>query len=307
MNPWWIVPLLWLSAALAPIETHDAKTFTIVAHRFSYDVTPTPFTVNQGDVVTLVISASDNGAGTGHGFRLDTYSNQSLTLMPGDPPKTIQFTAHTAGEFTFFCTHFCGSGHGGMDGTFTVLGVQPLSVSDLEPSSGPTSGGTTVKIEGAGFVSGAGVQFGTLDAASVQFVNANELRVVTPPGPFDFANTRAVNVVVRNPDGTTAQKTFTWNVPAPSIGSISPVLGSRSGGTLVTIHGGGFSTALPASVSFGGAPATNVTVVDAITLTARTPAHATGAVDVAVTTSKGSATSTGAFRFTTAKRRVARP
>ena len=307
MNTWWVVPLLWLSTALAPIAPHDAKTFNITARRFSYTVSPEPFTANQGDVVTLVITAADNGAGSGHGFRLQTYADQSLTLVPGDPPKTIQFTAHTAGEFTFFCTHFCGSGHSGMDGTFTVLGPQPLSVSDLEPTSGPTSGGTNVKIEGAGFVSGATVKFGTLDAASVQVVSANEIRAVTPPGPFDFANTRAVNVVITNPDGATAQKSFTWTVPAPLIASVSPALGTRAGGTLVTIRGGGFSTAVPVSVSFGGASATAVTVVDAVTLTAHTPAHATGAVDVAITTSKGSATSSSAFRFTAPRRRVVRP
>jgi hypothetical protein len=53
MNMWWVVPLLWWSAAFAPMETHDAKTFTIVARRFSNTVTPSPFMVNQGDVVTL--------------------------------------------------------------------------------------------------------------------------------------------------------------------------------------------------------------------------------------------------------------
>jgi hypothetical protein len=47
-------------------------------------------------------------------------------------------------------------------------------------------------------------------------------------------------------------------------------------------------------------------VVDAVTLTARTPAHATGAADVAITTSKGSTTSAGAFRFLASKQRAVR-
>ena len=304
---WWVVPLLWFSGVVAPIEPHDAKTFTITARRFTFEISPQPFAVNQGDVVTIVLTAADNGAGQGHGFRLEPFTNGSIGLEPGDEEKTVTFTAHTAGEFTYFCTRFCGGGHGSMDGSFTVLAAQPLSVDDLEPATGPTSGGTAVKIEGAGFVSGTTVKFGTLDAASVQVVSTTELRAVTPPGPFDFANTRAVNVLVTNPDGATAQKTFTWVLPAPSIASVAPTLGTRSGGTLVTIRGAGFSTAVPANVTFGGAPATNVTVVDAVTLTARTPAHATGAVDLAITTSKGSATSAGAFRFTGSKRRVARP
>ena len=306
MNAWWVVPLLWLSAVLTPVEPHDAKMFTITARRFTFEVSPQPFTVNQGDVVTIVLTAQDNGAGEGHGFRLEPFSNGSIALLPGEE-KTLTFTAHTAGEFTFFCTRFCGGGHAGMDGTFTVLAAQPLSVDELEPANGPTNGGTTVKIEGEGFVSGTTVKFGTLDAASVQVVSSNELRAVTPPGPFDFANTRAVNVVVANPDGATAQKTFTWTVPAPSIASVDPANGTRSGGTIVTIRGAGFSNAFPVTVLFGGTAATNVTVVDAVTLTARTPAHATGAVDVAITTGKGNTASAGAYRFTGSKRRVVRP
>lgn len=302
MNAWWIGPLLWLAAAIAP---HDAKTFTVSARQFRFDVSPSPFVVNQGDVVTIILSAADDGVGSGHGFRLDPYAD-SVAVQPGDEPVTIQFTAHTAGEFTYFCTRFCGGGHGSMEGTFTVIGPQGLSVADVAPSSGPTSGGTAVRIDGTGFASGATVMFGTLPAASVDVIGATELRAVTPPGPFDFASARTVDVVVTNPDGASARRSFTWTVPPPSIASVSPASGARAGGTLVTIRGGGFSTAVPASVSFGGVPATEVTVVDAVTLTARTPAHAPGRVDVAIQTSKGSTSAPDAFRFASSRRRAVR-
>lgn len=309
MTEWLLAAVLWFSAALAPapqIEPQAVKTFTITARRFTYNVSPLPFTVNQGDLVTLNIVAADDGAGSGHGFRLRTYADTSRTLMPGDPPVVIQFTAHTAGQFQFFCTHFCGSGHSGMDGVFTVLGPVGMSVSDVSPSSGPTSGGTTITIHGSGFVGGATVKFGTTPAASVQFVSETELRAVTPAGPFDFASTKPVDLLVTNPDGAHAEKTFTWTLPAPSITSVAPASGTKSGGTLVTIRGAGFSTAVPVSVSFGGAAATSVTVIDAVTLTARTPAHASGAADVAITTSKGSTSSAGAFHFVASKQRAMR-
>ncbi len=69
--------------------------------------------------------------------------------------------------------------------------------------------------------------------------------------------------------------------PAPAISSISPTSGSQSGGTAVTITGTGFLSG--ATVKFGGTPATNVSVPNGATITATTPAHAVGKVDVVVT------------------------
>jgi len=67
---------------------------------------------------------------------------------------------------------------------------------------------------------------------------------------------------------------------APTLTGISPVSGTAAGGTAVTITGTGF---LPRrDVSLGGTPATGVTVVSGTTITATTPAHAAGAVDVVV-------------------------
>jgi hypothetical protein len=258
-------------------------------------------------VVTIILTAGDNGVGDGHSFRLQTYADGSHPIEPGDPPVVIQFTAHTAGEFTYFCSRFCGGGHGSMHGTFTVLAPQPLAVEGVSPSTGPTSGGTTVTITGMGFVSGSTVKFGTQPATSVELVNSTTLRAVTPPGPFDFSTTRMVDVIVTNPNGDEDERSFTWTVPAPSITSISPASGAKTGATLVTIRGGGFSTAVPVTLTFGGVAATDVTVVDAVTLTARTPAHAAGKVDVAITTSKGSTTSAAGFRFGSSRRRSVRP
>src|SRR6185503_8249721 len=72
---------------------------------------------------------------------------------------------------------------------------------------------------------------------------------------------------------------------APEVISISPNSGSTSGGTSVTITGTGFSAG--ATVTLGGTAATNVSVVSSVSITATTPAHAAGAVDVVVTNSDG--------------------
>lgn len=71
-------------------------------------------------------------------------------------------------------------------------------------------------------------------------------------------------------------------VGKPAITAINPATGPAAGGTPVTITGTGFVAG--AQVTFGGVAATAVTVAGGGTsLTAVTPAHAAGVVDVEVT------------------------
>src|SRR5664280_878012 len=85
-------------------------------------------------------------------------------------------------------------------------------------------------------------------------------------------------------------------VPAPTIDGVSPPRGYVTGGVLVTITGTNLADA--ASISFGGVTGTMVTPVSATTVTAVTPVHAAGAVDVKVTTPGGTATSVAGFTYT---------
>lgn len=83
--------------------------------------------------------------------------------------------------------------------------------------------------------------------------------------------------------------------PAPTVASIAPTSGTTAGGTAVTITGTNFSSS---TVSIGGVAATGVNVVSSTTITATTPAHAAGAVDVKVTNGDGQfATLTNGFTF----------
>ena len=68
---------------------------------------------------------------------------------------------------------------------------------------------------------------------------------------------------------------------SPIVSAVIPNTGSSAGGTSVTINGTNFFN--PSTVTFGGVPATNVVVVNADQITATTPAHAAGPVDVVVT------------------------
>lgn len=82
----------------------------------------------------------------------------------------------------------------------------------------------------------------------------------------------------------------------PVVTALDPPAGSSEGGTLVTVSGTGFQSG--ATVTFGSTPATGVQFVAPDQLTATTPAHAAGAVDVTVTNPDGQAsTLTGGFTY----------
>jgi hypothetical protein len=93
-----------------------------------------------------------------------------------------------------------------------------------------------------------------------------------------------------------SQQTMPETIPgAMTVAVISPNMGSTAGGTRVTISGSGFQAG--ATVTLDGA-ATNVSVVSSTAITATTPAHAAGTVDVVVTTPGGqSGRLTGGYTY----------
>jgi glucose/arabinose dehydrogenase len=125
--------------------------------------------------------------------------------------------------------------------------------------------------------------------------------LITATAPAHTAG--AVDVVVINTDTKTGTLTsgYTYTTapnPAPTVTSINPTTGVTTGGTTVTITGTGFLAG--ASVSFGGTAATGVALVNSTTISASTPAHAAGAVNVVVTnTDAKSGTLTNGYTYTT--------
>ena len=83
----------------------------------------------------------------------------------------------------------------------------------------------------------------------------------------------------------------------PTLTSLTPNSGSTAGGTSVTLTGTNLTGAT--GVSFGGALASGFTVNSATSITATTPAHAAGAVNVVVTTPGGTATLTNGYTYAT--------
>ncbi len=184
---------------------------------------------------------------------------------------------------------------------FTQLGTSVSApaptVTSINPTSGTATGGTPVTIAGTNFLAGATVSLGGSAATGVTVVSSTSITATTPAHAAGV-----VNVVVSNPDaqnGTlTNGYTYTGTNPAPTVTLITPNSGTTGGGSRVTITGTGFLAG--ASVSLGGTAATGVTVVNSTSITANTPPHAAGPVNVVVTnTDAQSGTLTNGYTYTT--------
>lgn len=170
--------------------------------------------------------------------------------------------------------------------------VAPPTITAVTPSSGDVAGGAVITITGTGFNASTTVSFDGTPAAQVSLVSATELAAVTPrhaPGVVDVE-------VSTGGAAATLTDGFTFTRGAPTLATVAPVSGPITGGTLLTLSGTGFAQG--ASVTVGGAAATDVVVVSDVLARAVVPAHAAGAVDVVFTNDDNqSATLAGGFTY----------
>ncbi len=111
-----------------------------------------------------------------------------------------------------------------------------------------------------------------------------------------YTNGFSVSVVSRSGSTFVVSTTGT---PEPTVTGVAPAGGVLAGGTNMTITGTNFTAG--SIVSLSGIAATNVVVVNATTITAVSPPHDAGAVDVVVTNSLGQhPTLTNGFLYTNA-------
>ncbi len=259
--------------------------FTYIASPTVSSVSPNSGSAAGGTVVTITGTNFATGATV-------TFGSASATNVTVANSTTITATtpAGSGGAVTVTVTN-SGGQSGSLTNGFTY--TAPPTVSSVSPNSGSTSGGTPVIITGTNFVTGATVTFGSASATNVTVANGTTITATTPAG-----SAGAVTVTVTNSSGQSGSLAngYTY-VVSPTVSSVSPNSGSTSGGTPVTITGTNFVTG--ATVTFGSASATNVTVANSTTITATTPAGSGGAVTVTVTNSGGQSGSlTNGFTYT---------
>ena len=190
-----------------------------------------------------------------------------------------------------------GTGGGGAGGNSAGTGASGAANSGGGGGGGGANGGNGGN-GGSGIVivkyltPVTGVTIDGVPATKVKVINSTTITAVTPTH-----NAGTVNITVTNYDGQSSSlvNSFTYVNP-PTVTSVSPSGGLKEGGGLVTIKGSDF-TGVP-TVTFDGIPGTEVVLVDANTITVKTPAHISGIVDVTVTNPDGQAdTLTGGFIF----------
>ncbi len=186
-----------------------------------------------------------------------------------------------------------GSGGSGPPPTTTTTTTTPESptVKWTDPKFGV--GGTTVFIYGSGFSGATAVDFGSVPGTIVSR-SSWSIDATAPPGTA----TSTVNVQVIGPGGTSDATTSGQFTYGPAIKYVTPTSGSDVGGTTVTIKGSGFTGAI--AVSFGGTPATVLSVdPNGRIMTVTAPAGTAGqTVDVSVSAGGITTTTSSSDTFT---------
>jgi IPT/TIG domain len=169
----------------------------------------------------------------------------------------------------------------------------PPTVTAVAPKSGPLGGAQAVTITGTNFTGASAVKFATSAATSVVVVSSTKITAKTPAHAAGI-----VDVQVVTPSGTStlaAADKYTYE-GAPTVTAVAPKSGPLGGAQAVTITGTNFTGA--SSVKFSTSAATTVVVVSSTKITAKTPAHAAGIVNVLVVMPSGSSALGPADKYT---------
>ncbi|MGA0568172.1 IPT/TIG domain-containing protein [Rathayibacter sp. KR2-224] len=231
-----------------------------------------------------VVTINGTGFAGATGVTFDGVAGTALHIV-NDTQLTVTTPAHVPAGAQVVVTSPVGPS---APGTFTF---QPVTrIDSLNPSSGPETGGLTVTITGQCFTGASEVLFGGTAGTGLVVNSDSQLTVVSPPG----TGTVDVTVVGAGTCGSATDNAAFTYVPAPTIQSLVPTEGPTAGGTSVTITGTNFNAAT--AVEFGGVAAASYFVDSATQITAVTPAHSAGSVNVTVTT-LGGTSEPGTFTF----------
>lgn len=100
----------------------DGKRVHVYATVIRSHITPDTIEVEQGDVVTIHVTSSEQSKDNTHGFTIDSY-NVHGSFEPGKT-ASVTFLADRPGVFPFYCTEFCSALHLEMQGYLLVKPVE---------------------------------------------------------------------------------------------------------------------------------------------------------------------------------------
>lgn len=94
------------------VQTQQEKMINVVARQFEFE--PREILVDKGEVVTIKLTSED----VPHGLGIAEY-NVNIVTGPGGVVEAT-FRADRTGNFTIYCTVFCGTGHPTHKGVLVV-------------------------------------------------------------------------------------------------------------------------------------------------------------------------------------------
>jgi len=269
----------------------DTFTFESAADPTVGSVSGGPISTAGGNTLTLTgnsfTSASAVFIGTTPAASFTVSSGTSITLVTSALPADV---------YDITVTTPSGTSAAGSGDLVTCTAASTPTVTGISYSgTHTTAGGTDVTISGTYFTGAVSVTFGDVPA-SFTVTNSTTIHATSPA---QWAGT--VDVRVTTYAGTTATNSsdnFTYTVnSAPSVSNLgSTTSGTTAGGTSVTINGSHLIDAY--SVMFGDTPASSFTVNNDNLITAVAPPHATGVVDVIVSTYSGTSVTSSSDQFT---------
>jgi len=272
------------------------SSITITIENDDTGIGPTRLTLPAGGTLPLTIN-------------LGSATPQTITFTSSDPdiatiPATVHFTGITQvdvagihpGNTTI--TGTLPPGFGNVVPVIEVFVYDPVALV-LNPSSVHVPVGGTATIR-ASFNPALNVtETALLTSTGLGAITLPD-RVTIDPGQtasFTIKGVKRGHVVLTAALGAGRANAVTYvdidvdDPPTtPSITQVSPANGPAAGGTGVTINGANLRA--DCTIRFGGVPAANVSFVSASSITAATPEHAPGAVDVSL------ACGADAFNFT---------
>jgi len=293
----WTGPNGFTSAQQNPSNATDAGTYfvTVTVNGCTSAAGSTTVTVNAKPATPTITPGGPTTFCTGGSVMLSSSSaggNQwSLNGSPIGGATSQQYLASVAGDYTVIVTTGGCSSTASAATTVTINAIPNATITaPAGVVSGSTGNAASVANAGVGATYAWSATNGTISGGN------NTPNVTFTAGA---AGTLTLQVTV-TANGCSDTKSANVNVTAAAapvtITSVVPSAGKSSGGKDVTINGTGFQSG--ATVAFGGSAATSVVVVNATRITAKTPAHAPGAIAVTVTNpDTGTATLNDGYTF----------
>ena len=99
-------------------EESTVKVIELSASNWEFTVTSAD-DIYEGDIVQMIVT----GESGSHGLKFEDLDVSISSIRSGDV-ETVEFVAPVAGEYRYYCSIFCGSGHSTMDGVLTVLATE---------------------------------------------------------------------------------------------------------------------------------------------------------------------------------------